>query len=99
MSLKPAHNFARVAIFIAMVAVALPQVAAAQESAAAGTAYDKKLYERLVSDGTPRDEARCASAIAGATVKLERRNSNGYFLRRGRRRPGDHAERQPAADR
>jgi hypothetical protein len=69
-----------VAIFAATVVVALPGVAAAQESAAAGTVYDKKLYENLVKNGAPRDEARCASAIEGATVKLERRAGNGYFL-------------------
>ena len=63
-----------------MVVVGLPQAASAQESAAAGTVYDKALYESLVRKGTPRDEARCSSALAGAVVKLERRASNGYFL-------------------
>jgi hypothetical protein len=65
---------------VAMVVLCLPQAAGAQESAAAGTVYDKALYESLVREGTARDEARCASALAGAVVKLERRNRDGYFL-------------------
>ncbi len=50
-----------------------------QESAAVGTVYDKGLYESLVRKGMTRDEARCASAVSGATVQLERR-TDGYFL-------------------
>jgi hypothetical protein len=68
-----------VAILAALVALALPQAAPAQESAAVGTVYDKALYESLVHKGMSRDEARCSSALAGATVKLERR-TGGYFL-------------------
>lgn len=67
------------AILGALLALALPQAARAQESAAVGTVYDKALYESLVRKGETRDEARCASALAGAVVKLERR-TNGYFL-------------------
>ena len=64
---------------VAMTALVLPQAAAAQESAA-GTVYDKKLYESLLVKGTPRDEARCASALEGAVVKLQRLEASGYFL-------------------
>jgi len=63
----------------ALAALALPQVARAQESAAVGTVYDRALYEKLVAQGTSRDEARCATAISGARVTLERR-TGGYFL-------------------
>jgi hypothetical protein len=68
-----------VAIFAAIAVVALPQAAVAQESAAAGTVYDKALYESLVRKGMSRDQARCSSALEGATVRLERR-TDGYFL-------------------
>jgi hypothetical protein len=67
------------AMFAALAALALPQVARAQDSAAVGTVYDKTLYESLVRKGMTRDEARCSSALAGATVKLERR-TDGYFV-------------------
>ena len=66
-------------MFAALVALALPQAAQAQESAAVGTVYDKALYESLVRKGISRDQARCSSALAGAVVKLERR-TDGYFL-------------------
>ena len=82
-----------------MVVVALPQVAAAQESAAAGTVYDKKLYERLVSEG----HAARRSALRQRSRRRDREaraaQQQRVLPRRGRRRPGDHAERQPAADR
>ena len=68
-----------VATLAAAVALALPQVALAQESAAVGTVYDQSLYDSLVRKGMTRDEARCASAVSGATVQLERR-TDGYFL-------------------
>ncbi|MGH2838262.1 MAG: hypothetical protein ACRDJY_07945 [Thermoleophilaceae bacterium] len=68
-----------VASLAAGVVLALPQVALAQESAAVGTVYDKGLYETLVRKGMARDEARCASALSGATVRLERR-TDAYFL-------------------
>jgi hypothetical protein len=67
------------ASFVALMALALPQGARAQESAAVGTVYDKALYESLVRKGMSRDEARCSSALAGARVTLERR-TDGYFL-------------------
>jgi hypothetical protein len=69
-----------VAVAASLVALALPGVALAQdESAAVGTVYDKAIYESLVRNGKSRDEARCASALAGAVVKLERRSGR-YFL-------------------
>ena len=66
-------------MFAALLALALPQAARAQESAAVGTVYDKAQYESLVRKGMSRDEARCSSALTGATVTLERR-TDGYFL-------------------
>ncbi len=86
-----------VATFAALVALALPQAARAQESAAVGTVYDKGVYESLVSGGMSRDQARCASALPGAKVTLEHR-VGAYFLPVDARRPGDHPEREPAED-
>jgi hypothetical protein len=59
-------------VLAAALALALPLSAGA-------TVYDKQLYDELVSDGTAADHARCASALAGARVTLER-YLNGYFV-------------------
>ncbi len=67
-----AHPFARVAILAATIVLGLPQ-------AAAGTVYDKALYDELVADGATPEEARCVSALSGARVALER-YVDGYFV-------------------
>ena len=52
--------------------LALPQ-------AAAGTVYDKTLYDEVVAGGATPGEARCVAALSGARVSLER-YLDGYFV-------------------
>ncbi len=60
------------ALVAAIVALALPQAAAA-------TVYDKQLYDEVVADGATAEQARCVSALDGARVALER-YEDGYFV-------------------
>jgi len=66
------HRIARVVLAAATLALALPQ-------AAAGTVYDKHVYEELVGEGAKPEMARCVSALSGARVVLER-YVDGYFV-------------------
>lgn len=68
------------AVLAAAVALVLPPIAdaaalssAAADSAWSGTVYDQKLYASLTEEGADPEAARCASALSGATVTLQRR--------------------------
>jgi hypothetical protein len=43
-----------------------------------GTIYDRQAYESAVANGTPPDQARCESALSGATVTLQRQTDSGF---------------------
>ena len=73
MGLVPyARLLARAAVLGALAVLALPHAAAA-------TVYDQYLYDELVRNGTTPREARCAAALSGARVSLER-YLDGYFV-------------------